>query len=153
MLLNRRMMTCLLAATSLLVAACGSDSSGPSAPQPILGLNATAKGATSVQLTFNSVAGDDSYAIERAEGAAGTFAAVTTVAAPSTPGLVTYVDNTSLKPNTLYRYHVITVKGTARSIPSGESSTTTLAFGNAVADITTDITVDRTLYADTVYTL
>jgi hypothetical protein len=153
MLLNRRMMICALAATSLLVAACGSDSSGPSAAQPILGLNATAKGATSVQLTFNSVAGDDSYDIERAEGAAGAFAAVTTVTAPSTPGLVTYVDNTGLTPSTLYRYRVITVKGTSRSIPSGESSTTTLVFGNAAADITTDITEDRTLYADTVYTL
>lgn len=153
MLLNRRMMTCLLAATSLLVAACGSDSSGPGAPQPILGLNVTAKGATAVQLTFNSVAGDDSYDIERAEGAAGAFAAVATVAAPGTPGLVTYVDNSALKPSTLYRYHVITVKGTARSIASGESSTTTLAFGNAAADITDDITADRTLYADTVYTL
>jgi hypothetical protein len=152
MLLNRRLMTCALAATSLLVAACGSDSTGPTPPQPILGLNTTAKGATSVQLTFNSVAGDDSYDIERAEGAGGAFAAVTTITAPSTPGLVTYID-AGLKATTVYRYRVITVKGGSRSIPSGEASTTTLLFGNAVADITTDITADRTLYADTVYTL
>ena len=71
MLLNRRMMTCALAATSLLAAACGSDSTGPTPPQPILGLSTTAKGATSVQLTFNSVVGDDSYDIERAEGTSG----------------------------------------------------------------------------------
>jgi hypothetical protein len=152
MVLNRRMMTAALAVISLVAAACGSDSTGPTPPQPILGLTTTAKGAASVQLTFNSVAGDNSYNIERAEGASGTFAAVSSVTAPSTPGLVTFVDN-GLKPVTLYRYHVITVKGTARSVASGESSTTTLAFGNAVADITTDITASRTLFADTAYTL
>ena len=86
MLLNRRIITCALAATSLFAAACGSDSTGPTPPQPILGLSTTAKGATSIQLTFNSVAGDDSYDIERAVGAGGAFAAITTVTAPSTPG-------------------------------------------------------------------
>lgn len=153
MLLNRRMMTAAVAVISLVAAACGSDSTtGPSGPQPILGLNTTAKGAASVQLTFNSVAGDNSYDIERAEGATGAFTAVTTVTAPSTPGLITYVDN-GLKPSTLYRYHVITNKGGVKSTASGESSITTLAFGNAAADITTDITASRTLYADTAYTL
>lgn len=142
-----------MAALSLVVGACGSDSTGPAAPQPILGLNVTPKGATSVQLTFNSVAGDDSYTIERAEGAGGAFASVTTVNAPATPGLITYVDNTGIKPTTLYRYHVITNKGTRHSAASGEASTTTLAFGNAAADLTTDVTASRTLYADTVYTL
>ena len=151
MLLNRRIITCALAATSLLAAACGSDSTGPTPPQPILGLSATAKGSASVQLTFNSVAGDDSYDIERAQGS-GAFAAVTTVTAPSTPGLVTYVDN-GLTATTVYRYRVITNKGGAKSIASGEASTTTLAIGNAVADITDDISASRTLYADTVYTL
>jgi hypothetical protein len=149
---TRRWTTTALAFLSFALAACGSDSTGPGKPNPILGLNAVAKGATSVQLTFNSVAGDNSYTIERAEGATGTFASVTSVAAPATPGVVTYVDN-GLKPTTLYRYRAITVKGTQQSIPSGEAQTTTLAFGNAAADITTDITADRKLYADTVYTL
>ena len=153
MLLPRRMTTAALAAVvAFALAACGSDSTGPSKPQPILGLTATAKGATAVQLTFNSVAGDNSYSLERAEGATGTFTAVTSVTAPATPGQVSYTDN-GLKPTTLYRYRVITVKGTQQSIPSGEAQTTTLAFGNAAADITTDITADRRLYADTVYTL
>ncbi|HKR09937.1 MAG TPA: fibronectin type III domain-containing protein [Gemmatimonadaceae bacterium] len=153
MLLNRRLTTAALGAVvSLALAACGSDSTGPSKPQPILGLTATPKGATSVQLTFNSVAGDNSYSIERAEGSGGTFASVTSVTAPATPGQVSYTDN-GLQPTTLYRYRVITVKGTQQSIPSGEAQTTTLAFGNASADLTTDITADKTLYADTVYTL
>ena len=155
MVFNRRMMTAALAVMSLVSAACGSDSTGPTPAQPILGLTTTAKGATAIQVTFNSVAGDNSYEIQRAEGAAsanGAFASVTTVAAPSTPGLVTF-DDTGLKPTTLYRYQVITVKGTSRSAASGTASTTTLAFGNAALDITTDITASRTLYADTAYTL
>jgi len=105
-----------------------------------------------VQLTFNSVSGDDSYDVERAEGAAGIFAVVTTLTAPSTPGPLTYVD-ANLKANTLYRYHVITNKGGAKSLASGESSVTTLAFGNAAADISADITSSRTFFADTTYTL
>ncbi|HEV7389523.1 MAG TPA: fibronectin type III domain-containing protein, partial [Gemmatimonadaceae bacterium] len=152
MLLNRRMRIAALALASIVAAACGSDSTGPGKPQPILGLNATAKGATSVELKFNSVAGDDSYDIERAEGAAGTFAAIGNVAVPANPGQLTFED-AQLKPTTLYRYHVITRKGTQQSVPSGEAQTTTLSFGNAAADITTDIGASRTLFADTVYTL
>ena len=152
MLLTRRMRIATLAAASLVAAACG-DSSGPGKPQPPLGVAAVAKGATAIQVTFNSAAGINSYNIERAEGAAGTFAAAGTVTAPATPGPVTFDDNTGLKPTTLYRYRVIAVKGTQQSIPSGEAQVTTLAFGNAAADITGDITASRTLYADTVYTL
>ncbi|MDB4883722.1 MAG: hypothetical protein JWL95_2488 [Gemmatimonadetes bacterium] len=133
--------------------ACGSDSStGPIAPTPVLGLSATTKGATSVQLTFNSAVGDASYDVERAEGAAGTFAAVGSIPAPTTAGPVTYSD-TGLKANTLYRYHVFTNKGSLRSVASGEASATTAAFGSLSATISTDLTTSRTLYADTAYTL
>src|ERR1700741_1528381 len=152
MVLNRRMRNAALALASLAVAACGSDSTGPNKPNPPLGVAATAKGPTSVQIPFNSTAGDNSYSIERAEGANGAFAAITSVNAPATPGPVTYTDN-GLKPTTMYRYHVIAIKGTQQSIASGEAQATTLAFGNAAADLTTDITASRTLYADTVYTL
>jgi hypothetical protein len=146
------MHTTPLTLSSLLAAACRIDSTGPSKPQPILGLNATAKGATSVHLAFNSVAGDDSYDLERAEGAAGTFANIGNVAAPATAGAVTF-DDSQLKLTTFYRYHVITKKGSQQSVASGEAQTTTLAFGNAAADLTTDIGASRKLYADTVYTL
>ncbi len=141
------------AVTSLALFAAGcSNSSGPSAPNPILGLSSAAKSISSVQLTFNSAAGDDSYDVERAEGAAGSFAAVTTLSAPSTPGQLTYTDM-NLKVNTLYRYHIITTRGSQKSVASGESTVTTLAFGNATADVTTDITTNRTFFADTAYTL
>lgn len=148
---TRRKISSAVTLFVLFAAGC-SESTGPSAPNPILGLSSTAKSVSSVQLTFNSAAGDDSYDIERAEGAVGTFAVVTTLPAPSTPAQVTYVD-TNLKVNTMYRYHVITSKGGQRSVASGESTISTLPFGNASADITTDITANRTLFADTAYTL
>lgn len=150
MLQNRRAIATAFALVAF-AAAC-SDSSGPSAPNPILGLSTTAINTTSVRLTFNSAAGDDSYDVERAEGAAGTFAQITTIPAPSTPGAVTYTD-TNLKVNTSYRYRIITSRGALKSVPSGESSVTTLTFGFAGADITTDITSNRTFFADTSYTL
>src|SRR5688572_9712799 len=147
---NRR---ALVAAMSFFVfAAACSDSSGPSAPNPILGLSSTAINTTSVRLTFNSAAGDDSYDVERAEGATGAFAQATSIAAPATPGPITYTD-ANLKANTAYRYRIITNRDGQRSVPSGESSVTTLTFGFAAADITTDITTSRTLFADTAYTL
>lgn len=151
MVSNHRKLSSAIVVLALIVAAC-SDSTGPSAPNPILGLSSTSKSISSVQLTFNSVSGDDSYDVERAEGAAGIFAAVTTLTAPSTPGQLTYVD-ANLKVNTLYRYHVITNKGGAKSLASGESTVTTLAFGNAAADVSADITSSRTFFADTAYTL
>ncbi len=136
-----------------LAAACGSESSTePSVPNPIVGVAVAAKSATSVTVTFNSNAGDASYDIERAEGAAGTFAAVTNVPAPSTGGAVTYTD-VNLKANTVYRYRVYANRGSARSAASGEAVITTPSFGSAAATINTDIVASRTLYADTAYLL
>lgn len=150
MLHTRRALIAAFAAIAL-SSAC-SDNTGPSVPNPILGLATTAKSSTSIQLIFNSNAGDDSYDVERAEGAAGTFTQLTSIPAPATVGQLTYLD-TNLKISTQYRYRVITNRDGTKSIPSGESGVTTLAIGNAAADITTDITASRTLIADTVYTL
>ena len=133
-------------------AACGSDDS-PTAPTAtaVIGVTTEAMSSTSVKISFTSHAGDNSYNIERAEGASGSFSQVTSVPAPTTAGTVTYTDN-SLKAATLYRYRVVTVLGSSTA-PSNESSVTTKSLGNANADITTDITANRTLSADTVYTL
>jgi hypothetical protein len=149
---NRRSLIPAVGMIALLAAACSDSSTGPSAPDPIVGLSTTAKGSSSIQISFNSRAGDTSYDIERAEGPTGAFAQVTTIPAPATAGTVTYND-TGLKVNTTYRYHVITSRNGLKSVASGEASATTLTFGNAGADIATDITASRTLYADTVYTL
>ncbi|MEO7456203.1 MAG: fibronectin type III domain-containing protein [Gemmatimonadaceae bacterium] len=151
MMFTRRALAAL--AVALVSSACGSDSAtGPDAPNPVLGVSVTPKGATSVQVTFNGTAGDASYDIERAEGSAGTYAAAGSVAAPATGGAVSFVDN-GLKASTLYRYRVYANRGSLKSVASGEATTTTLPFGNVTAVINTDITASRTLYADTAYTL
>ncbi len=135
------------------LAACGSDDpSGPVAPVAPLGVQAAPTGTSTVRVTFPSTTGINTYNIERAEGAAGTFAQVGTAAAPATPGTVTY-DDTGLKVQTLYRYRVLAVRGGVASAPSGETSATTLAFGTFSRSITGDITANTTLYADTAYTL
>jgi hypothetical protein len=149
---NRRSLISAVGMIALFAAACSDSTTGPSAPDPIVGLSSTAKGSSAIQLSFNSRTGDTSYDIERAEGLTGAFTQITSIPAPSTAGTVTYHD-AGLKVNTTYRYHVITNRDGLKSIASGEASATTLTFGNAAADITTDITASRTLYADTVYTL
>jgi hypothetical protein len=135
-----------------LAVGCGSDSVTDPGPQAVLGLAVTPKGATSVQLTFTGTAGDASYSIERATGAAGPFAAVGSVPAPANGGIVTW-DDTGLSPNTVYRYRVITVRGSASSAASGEIAATTAAPGNAALTIDQDITTNRTLSVDTAYTI
>ncbi|MFA6166269.1 MAG: fibronectin type III domain-containing protein [Gemmatimonadaceae bacterium] len=152
MIVHRRLVASAVVALGLLAAACSSDSSTAPTATPVLGAAASATSSSTVRITFNSKAGDTGYNVERAEGATGSFAQVGTVAAPSTPGSVSYTD-TGLKVATLYRYRLVTVRGSLTSSPSGEFSVTTLAFGNAAADISGDITTSRTLYADTTYTL
>ena len=148
----RRFAAVSLLTVASFAAACGSDDS-PTAPTAtaVIGVTTEALSSSSVKISFTSKAGDHSYNIERAEGATGTFSQVTSVAAPSTAGPVSYTD-TQLKAATAYRYRVITVLGSSTA-PSSESSVTTKGLGNANADITTDITANRTLSADTVYTL
>src|SRR5512138_596046 len=145
-----RVLAAMVAMT--LAAACGSDSVTDPGPKPVLGIAETTKGATSIQLSFNGMAGDASYAVERAAGANGAFASATSIPAPSTGGNVTWTD-TGLVASTVYRYRVTTVRGAQTGTPTAEVSATTLAFGNASATVNQDITVSRTLYADTSYTI
>ncbi|MEP6729252.1 MAG: fibronectin type III domain-containing protein [bacterium] len=154
MKLTRRALAAAAVVITLASLACGSSDSpaGPSAPNPVVGVVATPKGATSVQISFNATAGDASYDIERAEGATGTFANVTNVPAPSAGGSVTWTD-ASLKANTMYRYRIFANRGSLKSSASGEAVATTLPFGNVTTIISTDILASRTLYADTAYTL
>lgn len=149
----RRAVGATLALAGVLLAGCSSDSTtSPSIPNPILGFNVTAQSSSAVQYSFRSVAGDASYTVERAEGSSGAFSVDTVIAAPATPSNVA-VTRGGLKVNTLYRFRVITTRGSQQSVPSSEASATTLLPGNAAADITNDIVTHRTLFADTVYTL
>jgi hypothetical protein len=153
MKLRRPALVALASALTLFASACGSDgTSEPVLPLAPLGVAAVAKSTSTIQITFNSVSGDASYDIERAEGAAGTFTNITTVTAPALPGPVNYTD-ANLKVKTSYRYRVLANKGGLKSAPSTEAAAITLDFGNAAQTITTDITASRTLYADTAYTL
>jgi hypothetical protein len=132
------------------VAACDDDDG--TGPTPSLstpsGVTAAAQGETSIQLTWSAVTGAASYIVERAQGATGgTFAQV------ATPAAATYTDN-GLTAGTTYRYRVAATAGTQTSAFSTEATaTTSTPAGPKVADITTNITSNRTLYADTVYTL
>ncbi|MHB1311837.1 MAG: fibronectin type III domain-containing protein [Gemmatimonadaceae bacterium] len=153
MIVPRRIAAATAFAVTLLGSACSSsDSSTAPTVTPVLGASVAATSSSVVKLTFNSKSGDTGYNIERAEGAAGTFAQVGTVPAPATAGAVTYTD-AGLKPVTTYRYRVITMRGSATSTPSAEVSIATLPLGSAAAEISTDITASRTLYNDTTYTL
>ena len=133
--------------------ACSNDDD-PTAPtvDPPLGLQLTATGSSSVRIAFNGRAIDDSYTIERAEGATGAFASVTTVNAPATDGTVTY-DDTGLNVSTQYRYRVKATRGSASSTYGSEQTTTTLAPGAFARTVTGDITTNTTWYRDTTYTL
>jgi len=59
MKLTRRALAAVAVVVTFAAIGCGSDSStGPDAPSPILGVQATAKGATSIMISFNGNAGD-----------------------------------------------------------------------------------------------
>ena len=150
-MLTRRALAGILAGAAL-ATACNSDNATAPAPDPIVGVSVVAKSTTSATVSFISNAGDASYDIERAEGTTGAFTLASTVTAPSTSTTVTYTD-ASLKVNTMYRYRVFATRNGQRSAASGEAMVTTLNFGNATAVINADIVANRTLFADTAYTL
>lgn len=129
------------------IAACSDD---PSSPGVSLGtpsgLTATPLSSTSVQITWSAVTGATGYVVQRAAGATGSFATI------ASPVAASYEDS-GLTENAQYRYRVAAAKGGSQSGFSTEASVNTPAAGPAVATIAADITTNRTLYADTVYTL
>jgi len=142
---QRRWIT--LALLGFLAAGCSDSTS----PEPELavpgGVAVSALGPTSVRISFAAVTGATSYIIERAPGASGgSFAQIATTAQ-------TQFDDTSAQASTTYRYRVAAEAGTRRSAFSGEAQVQTPASGPKVATISQDIRADRTLFADTVYTL
>jgi hypothetical protein len=155
---GRKLSALTFAMATIVLAACSNDDSPTENSVPVvLGAQATpnpAASTTSIIVTFQSRAGDNSFDIERAEGASGgTFAQVGTVRAPATPGTVTYTDN-NLKVNTTYRYRVIAVRGAKTSDPSGEFVATTGNFGGGGnVDVSADITSNTTWTSDKTYTL
>jgi hypothetical protein len=156
-LFGRKLSALMLAATTIALAACDNDDPTENTVPPVLGAQAApnpAAATSSIIVTFQSRAGDNSYNIERAEGATGgTFAQVGTVQAPATPGTVTYTDN-GLKLNTTYQYRVYAVRGSKTSDASSVFTGTTGASGvGGNLDVTQDITTNTTWTNDKTYTL
>jgi hypothetical protein len=136
----------LLAA--LIGAACSDDPTEPQLTAPT-NVTVTASAARSVLVTFAAVSGATSYVVERAEGASGSNL---TYAQAGTTTTTSYTDN-SVEPTRTYHYRVAALAGTRQSSFSSTAAVTTPAEGPRVATISADIVSNRTLYADTVYTL
>ena len=140
-----RFLSAALALSLGLLAACdGGDGPTASAPNPPTGVAATPTGPSSVSVTFNAVSGATRYLIQRSPAGGGAFAEVASQAGTS-------FDDAGLQPATTYQYRVATVAGGDTSAYSAAVSATT--SGPGAVNLVTDITADRTLHSDTVYTL
>jgi hypothetical protein len=137
------------------LAACSDDPVAPPVtpePQPLpapSGVAVSVLTPTSVRVSFAAVQGATEYVIERAAGASGgSFASVGTTT-------TTTFNDQGLTPLATYRYRVLARAGAGAldSPPSGDAQITLPEEGPREATITTDITSNRTLYADTVYQL
>ena len=130
------------------LAGCGDDNNAPPATPPAsTGLTATvAQDGSSIAVSWSAVTGATSYTLERAEAASpGSFTAV-----GGTLTTTSYTD-AAIAPGASYSYRVAAVNGSG----SGTFSSTVNATvaGVKVATLTGNLTADRTLFADTLYTL
>lgn len=146
MKLTRTLLT--LTALSAFAVACGDDD-GPTTPATLdapSSVQVAAMSPTAVTVTFNAVAGATGYVVQRAPGSAGEFATIASITETS-------YEDSGLAPDTPYRYRVAATDGSRQSDYSQVTVVVTPEEGPRVAVIDADITSDRTLYADTVYTL
>ncbi len=149
MRISRSLLRAALLVVAATAAACSDDDptapqmQAPSAPTEV---SATAKSATEATVTFGAVSGATGYVVERAPGSGGSFAQV------GTPTASPFEDK-ELTPSTAYRYRVAAVNSAGTGSFSDAVIVTTSAAGPKTAVISADITSNRTLYADTLYTL
>jgi len=137
-------------AAALLAAAlagCGDDNPTdlPATPPAPTGLTATA-GETSIAVTWTAVSGATSYTLERADPSAPT----TFTAIGGSQASNSYTD-AAVTPGATYSYRVAAVNGNGTG-PFSAAVSSTVA-GAKVATLTGNQTADRTLFADTLYTL
>ncbi|MEZ4457435.1 MAG: fibronectin type III domain-containing protein, partial [Gemmatimonadales bacterium] len=129
-------------------AACGSDTTEPDPVTVAAPTNVAAASlsTTSIQVTWSQVSNATSYEVDRSSGAGGSFTTVGT-------GLTsTAYTDAGLSPSTQYTYQVRAVNGSIKSSNSSSASATTGTVGPKTATIT-GVTLSRTLYADSSYTL
>ena len=136
----------LAALSSIMLAACSDeDPTEPNLGAPTIAVTAAAENRITIAIT--AVSGATGYNVERATGpSGGTFAQIGTTTTTS------FVDNT-VQPTTTYRYRAAATQGGRVSSFSSEVTATTVAAAQKTATITSDITSNRTLFADTVYTI
>ncbi len=138
----------LVASTLVLTACSGDDPTGPT-DLPPAGAVVTASSATAARVTWRKVSDATNYVVQRAVGATGgTFATVSPAAQTDTVLL-----DTGLEPSAAYRYRVQAIRATGPSQYTAEVSVTTATPGTVSGVISGNITANRTLFADTVYTL
>jgi hypothetical protein len=126
--------------------ACSDDDPVTPSNDPPAGLAATASGSTGINLTWTVAAGVTQYLLERAQGAAGTFAEINRPAGSA----ISYND-TGLLPATQYRYRIAAVRSAGTSAFSSEVSATTGAPQQV--NVTADITTNTTWTAGNIYKL
>jgi hypothetical protein len=129
----------VLALGAGLVAGCSNDPTDPSNDPPT-GLTVAPTSSTSNSVNWSAASGVTQFVLERAQGAAGTFAEISRPA-----GSATSYEDTGLLPSTQYRYRIAAIRSGETSGFSTEASATTPAPGtvNVSADITTNTTWTR----------
>lgn len=140
---------------TVVLGACSDDDDNGLQPLPELlapsGVQVSSEvesGTATATISWTAVDDADSYIVQRATGAAGgTFVQV------GNPVTATSMTDESVHEGTTYRYRVAARRGTEVGAFSGDQSVEIGMAGPRVATIGANITADRTLYADTVYTL
>lgn len=133
-----------LAALAVGGTACSSDSTGVSLTTPT-GLVASQASLTTINLSWTAVSGATSYVLQRTSAATpGVFTAI-----GGSLAATTYQD-AAVTAAVAYGYRVAAVAG---ADTSAFSAVITFTTGLQAVKLTANITANRTLYQDTVYTL
>ncbi|MEO8480286.1 MAG: fibronectin type III domain-containing protein [Gemmatimonadota bacterium] len=136
----------------VLVGACSDNGTGPTTPtNPApTGLTAAANGTTAINVSWTApTTTATQFVLQRAEGAAGSFAEINRPAGAST----SYAD-AGLTAATMYRYRLAAVRdGATSSFSSEATATTDTPQGSGEVMITTDITTNTMWTSDKVYRL
>ena len=141
-----RKLVVALAAVAV-VAACGGgdNNNGPSTLSPPANLQVAQLSLTSARISWNAVGGATGYKLQRATGAGGAFTDIGGGTLTTTS-----FDDTGLTEGTEYRYQVASVNSGGTG---SYSSPVPVTLGLKAATLSGNITANRTLYSDTVYTL
>lgn len=139
--------TFALAALLAIAGACSDSSTGPTPLAAPASVTVTSLSSTSARVSYAAVPTATSYTIERAPGATGgIFVSVGTSA-------TTMFDDVGLAIGATYQYRVFATGEGRTSSASAVVTGGGTAVGSSSKTISADITANRTLFADTVYTL